>query len=270
MFRLGPNNSTQWDSKRQPEMRLSLRAARASVRSAHRNLVFGRALSHFARAPAAAIGGSQSVLTDLIYGWNNEGWSGGSEYLVGCVEGALSTHGSILECGSGLTTLLLGIVAQQRGLSVWSLEHLPVWAERVQACLARHRIESVRLHVAPLRQYGDYDWYAPPLEAMPREFALVVCDGPPAATKGGRHGLLPVMRERLWEGCLLLVDDAERDAEQAMVKHWAERVSCQVSLHGEAKPYYKVRLRDPSLARNRAHGSVPERQLLGESGRSRV
>jgi Methyltransferase domain len=270
MFRPGPNNLTKWDSKWQAEMRLSLRAARASVRSAHRHLVFGRALSHFARAPVAAIGGSQSVLTDLIYGWDNEGWSGGSEFLVDCVEGALSTHGAILECGSGLTTLLLGIVAQQRGISVWSLEHLPIWAERVQACLDRHRIESVRLHVAPLRPYGEYDWYAPPLEAMPREFALVVCDGPPGATKGGRHGLLPVMRERLSEGCLLLVDDAERDAEQAMVNRWAEEVSCQVSLHGEAKPYFKVRLHDRSLARDRAHGSAPELRLLGESGHSRV
>src|SRR5436853_7521373 len=97
----------------QSAMRLTLRAARASIRSAHRDLVLGRAVARFARDPAKVADGSQEVLNDLIYGWGNEGWCGHNEYLAACIEGALTTRGPILECGSGLTTLLLGIIAQQ-------------------------------------------------------------------------------------------------------------------------------------------------------------
>src|SRR5882672_8838489 len=222
-------------------MHLSLRAARASLRSAHRDLVFGRAITQFMRSPTKAVLGSHGVVGDLIYGWGNEGWSAQHEYLAACVERALGTNGAILECGSGLSTVLLAIVARERGLLLWSLEHVPVWAERVQGCLVQRRIEGVRIHVAPLRLYGDFEWYAAPLADMPRQFTLVVCDGPPSATRGGRYGLLPVMKDRLSDDCLILLDDASRPSEQAIVQRWAEEAQCLVSLHGDAKPYFEVR-----------------------------
>ena len=228
-------------------MHLSLRAARASIRSAHRDLVFSRAIARFMHAPTKAVLGSHGVLNDLIYGWGNEGWSAHHEYLAACVDSALGTRGAILECGLGLSTVLLAIVAQKRGLSLWSLEHLPIWAERVQGCLVQRRIEGARIHVAPLRSYGDFAWYAAPLADMPRRFTLVACDGPPSATRGGRYGLLPVMKDRLSDDCLILVDDASRPAEQTIVQRWAEETPCQVSLHGDAKPYFEVRLDSPLL-----------------------
>jgi len=194
------------------------------------------------RSPTKAVLGSHGVVNDLIYGWGNEGWSAQHEYLAACVESALGTSGAILECGSGLSTVLLAIVAQQRGLLLWSLEHLPVCAERVQGCLMQRRILGVRIHVAPLRLYGDFEWYAVPLADMPRQFTLVVCDGPPTATRGGRYGLLPVMKERLSDDCLILLDDASRADEQAIVQRWAKEAPCQVALHGDAKPYFEVRL----------------------------
>jgi hypothetical protein len=221
---------------------LSLREARDSIRSAHRDLVFGRAIARFMRSPTKAVLGSHGVVNDLIYGWGNEGWSGQHEYLAACVESALGTNGAILECGSGLSTVLLAIVAQRRGLLLWSLEHLPAWAERVQRCLVQRRIEGARIHIAPLRPYGDFEWYAAPLADMPRQFTLVVCDGPPSATRGGRYGLLPVMKDRLSDDCLILLDDASRAGEQATVQRWAEEAPCQVSLRGDAKPYFEVRL----------------------------
>ena len=68
--------------------------------------------------------------------------------------------GPILECGSGLTTLLVGVVAQRTGNSVWSLEHLSQWAERVQDDLDKYRIDAVNFYATPLNDYGEYDWYS--------------------------------------------------------------------------------------------------------------
>lgn len=223
-------------------MRLSLRAARASVRSAHRELVFNRALRRLAKDPVRILRGDQSVLSDLVYGWGNEGWSGQREYLAACVEAALNTRGPILECGSGLTTLILGIVAQRSGARVWSLEHIPDWAQRVQARLDQRDIRTVRLDVAPLQRYGGFDWYRAPVGDVPEPFTLVICDGPPAATIGGRYGLLPVMAPALAAGCLILVDDAGREAEQAMVRRWVAEAKCMASMHGAEKPYFRVQM----------------------------
>ncbi len=91
-------------------------------------------------------------------------------------------------------------VAQRSGNRVWSLEHNPLWLEKVHKTLARHSIDSVTLCLADIVSYGAYSWYAPALEQLPRDFALVVCDGPPGTTPGGRYGLLPIMRSHCRRG----------------------------------------------------------------------
>lgn len=73
---------------------------------------------------------------------------------------------------------------------------------------------------SPLKDYGDFCWYDAPLESMPDSFSLVICDGPPGATKGGRYGLVPFMRDRLRSGCVILLDDAEREEERTIAARW--------------------------------------------------
>ena len=59
-------------------------------------------------------------------------------------------------------------------------------------------------------------WYK-----MPRDFALVVADGPPGDVKGGRFGLLPLLREHFAPGAVVLLDDAERPKERDVLAKWA-------------------------------------------------
>ena len=177
----------------------------------------------------------------LIYGWGNEGWSAWDEYLKGCLDAARSAPGPILECGSGLSTLLVGVIAQRMGNTVWSLEHNAEWARRLERELARYGITSVRVFVSPLHDYGAFHWYRPPLSALPADFSIVICDGPPGSTPGGRTGMLPVMRSRLAPGCVILLDDAERGQEQAIAAKWAEELGTEIRIHGTRKPYIEIR-----------------------------
>jgi hypothetical protein len=215
-------------------------AARRYLRARQRDLVFWRALRRFRRDPAAAMEPGSRILPDLIYGWGNEEWSALHEYLVACVKEALASDGPILECGSGLTTILVGAVMQQRNGTLWSLEHTPAWADRVARCLARFRIDAVRLCRVPLNDYAGFTWYDPPMSALPESFALVICDGPPADTPGGRYGLGPVMRERLKRGCVILLDDAEREQEQAIARRWRVELGVSRAMLGTAKPYARL------------------------------
>jgi hypothetical protein len=177
--------------------------------------------------------------TDAVYGWENEKWSADELYLAEVVQSAETTKGSILECGSGLTTLLMSAVAARRGLQVHALEHNPTWHARVQSALLELGGTTTTVHLAPLRNYGEYDWYDAPLEDMPHDFSLVVCDGPPGSTRGGRSGMLPTMRGRLAPKCTILLDDISRPAERELAIGWSRdsgtKPKMKTSKHGFAR-----------------------------------
>lgn len=200
-------------------------------------------MRRFLRAPEACARVGNPVLLDLIYGWGNEEWSALDEYLVACLAHAQKADGPILECGSGLSTILVGVIAQRRGLQHWALEHTPAWADKVRNALKHYRIDAVLLCLTRLKEYGEFCWYDAPLSSMPERFALVICDGPPGGTRGGRYGLVPVMRERLAPGCVVLLDDARREQERAIARRWEAELNSDCEVLGRAKPYIRMAIR---------------------------
>ena len=80
----------------------------------------------------------------------------------------------------------------------------------------------------------------PPLAEMPGQFAMVVCDGPPGTTPGGRYGLLPVMGSSLAPGCQILLDDAAREDEKIIAARWAAHLGTEFVFHGTVKPYAEL------------------------------
>lgn len=203
-------------------------------------MVFRRAMRRLLRDPTQAFSATSSAPHELISGWGNESWSAGPEFLSACANEALVARGPILECGSGLTTLVVGAIAQRSGKTLWSLEHSPEWGGRVRTELDEFGIDSVQLSVAPLGDWGECDWYQPPLAQMPEAFDLVLCDGPPNATRGGRAGPATVMRERLTPGCVILLDDASRAAESKLAQQMSVQLQSQCQLLGEQKPYFRL------------------------------
>jgi len=214
-------------------------AVKQSLRAQHRSYIFWRSMRKFLKAPYASAENLE-VISALIYGWGNEKWSPSVEYIIDSLQCARQTKGPILECGSGLSTLLLGIVAQRSGNVVWTLEHNQLWGDNVKNNLAKYGIKSVRLCVNELRDYDDFCWYDPPLNQMPDNFSLVVCDGPPGETRGGRYGLLPIMRNKLTSSCIILLDDAGRSEERETLGRWAKEVGTDYEIKSSKKPYAKL------------------------------
>jgi hypothetical protein len=196
----------------------------AGVKRAARQALLEQTLRRAVRRVAALPAGeapSRELLADLLTGWSNDGFAADLDYLEEVARRAATVEGPVLECGSGLTTLLVGLLAGRRGFEAWSLEHHPEWHARVGAALEEHNVPRAHLALAPLKSYGEFSWYDPPLAEMPDAFSLVVCDGPPSVTPGGRYGLLPVMRGRLPAGALVLLDDANRPEEQEALRRWS-------------------------------------------------
>ncbi len=203
--------------------------------------VFRHAMNQFLTNSSACTHPDNALLTALIYGWGNEAWSAREEYLAACIAHALIARGPILECGSGLSTLLIAAIAKRQGLSYWAFEHQPIWANKVRGYLNEYELNSV-IHSNPLKDYGDFCWYEAPLKLMPENFSLIVCDGPPKRTKGGRYGLVPVMKGRLKSGCRILLDDAYRCEELEIANRWAEELDASFVICGAAKPYILMTL----------------------------
>jgi hypothetical protein len=209
--------------------RLVPRPVKRAIKEAFRERKFRRALQEISKLSEGEVP-THELLIELQIGWGNESFAASYDYLEEVIKRARTTTGPILECGSGLTSILLGLVAGRRGVDIWSLEHIPEWHARVAMTLRRHSIPGVQLRLAPLREYGEFSWYDPPLNSLPDNFSLVVCDGPPGTTHGGRYGLLPLLGTHLAVGALILLDDANRAGEAETLSRWTAEANVSVAL----------------------------------------
>jgi len=202
---------------------------RRKAKEALVNRSFRRAVAQIAGLPLGEVP-SREVLECLQHGWGNEGFAAQTEYLEEVGRRAATTAGPILECGSGLTTILMGLLAGRRGVETWSLEHIPDWRSRIVHKLEQSKILHVQVCQVALRDHDEFTWYDAPLADMPKEFQLVICDGPPGATRGGRYGLLPVLGDRLPAGSVILLDDVTRSGEAEVLRRWTTEAKMDVAL----------------------------------------
>lgn len=156
----------------------------------------------------------------LAMAWGNPGYAAGFSYLRHVGDRALHSVGPILECGSGATTLLIAALTRLQAREFIVLEHNREWYEYMSRIIRRLGYSHVRLIHAPLMDYGGFHWYDLRDRLLSRNISLVVCDGPPGSTLGGRYGLLPVMHKQLSEDCVVLLDDTHRKAERHIIDTW--------------------------------------------------
>lgn len=138
---------------------------------------------------------------------------------------------TVVELGAGTSTVINGYALEVlgRGGQIVSLEHLAPFAERSRSLLAEHGLDQIATVIhAPLVAVtvnGEtWRWYNPAaLVELPDSIDLLVVDAPPQAGNPqpmARYPALPLMLERLSDRAVILVDDAARDDEQAMLKRW--------------------------------------------------
>ncbi len=204
------------------------RAVKRSVKRALLERKFARAVRAIEALPPGRMP-TRETLRELQEGWTNRGFAAKYDYLEEVAKRVAETDGPVLECGSGLTTVLSGLLAGRRGVETWSLEHIPLWRDRVAERLRRYRIRGCSVRLVTLRDYEGFSWYDPPSD-LPAQFRLVICDGPPDSTPGGRYGLMPVLGERLPPGALILLDDAGRESESEVLRRWEAESKVSTSL----------------------------------------
>jgi predicted O-methyltransferase YrrM len=229
-----------------------LRRAKAIVVERRRRVLFRYCFRRVQKSTGRVP--SQMILRGLVSGWGNIVWSAQADYLAEMIQQRRIWKGVSLECGSGISTLVLAEIARQMGEQHIALEHDPGWSSTVRRHAAELGLDNLTIIQAPLRNYGEFDWYDVDIEKLPAQIQLVICDGPPGRTRGGRYGLVPLLRNRLWPGAMILVDDSYRPAEREMIRRWTEEFGVvSVQLSGR-KPYARVQVPFTGLGRDNGAG----------------
>lgn len=167
------------------------------------------------------------LLEKLIYTWGNVGYSAKIEYIKIMILYANNAQKLIFECGCGLSTLILGVIAKERNIKMISVEHIPFWAERVKNEIVKYNLSNNEIIVSNLINYGDFEWYE--RVNIDDKIDLVICDAPPASTFGGRKGFLYLYKDNIKSGSVILVDDTVRRAEKDMIKEWEGLMPMDIS-----------------------------------------
>jgi predicted O-methyltransferase YrrM len=156
-------------------------------------------------------------------------WSLADEVLAVAVEAVDAGARTIVECGSGRSTVILGRqLAELRAGSLHSLEHDIAWAEATRDSLATEGLARAEVIPAPLEPHARAaggGWYARHAVALlPTDIDLLLIDGPPAGEPRlyrSRHPALEEIGPRLAPGATIILDDAERPGEAEAVELWS-------------------------------------------------
>ena len=131
----------------------------------------------------------------------------------------------IVECGSGLSTLVLARCCQINGSGrVISLENNKRSADSTRLLLEQYKLKNSSVFYAPLCNYvvnGEvFPWYSS-IEACGHEIEMLVVDGPAGFIHHhARFPALPLLRARLHSLCTVYLDDSARTEEREIAERW--------------------------------------------------
>lgn len=159
------------------------------------------------------------------------GWAASPDLMLMLVaELTRSKPTTVVECGSGVSTLFMALAARRFGLStrIVALEHEEEHAATTRKLLEEHGVaEFAEVRVAPLQPAStdlhDTPWYAESALEDLDDIGLLFVDGPPQTTGDqARYPAVPLLRERLGTPSVVILDDLIRPDEQEVARRWAE------------------------------------------------
>lgn len=134
----------------------------------------------------------------------------------------------IIECGSGSSTIIMGLALKQKNLGrLIAIEHNAKYAADTLENIKLHSLESnVDVLVCPLVDCmigtEHHLWYD-----VGDIFSNIICDfliidGPPADTTYARYPALPLLSGTFKESTLIILDDGARLEETTTVSRWSD------------------------------------------------
>jgi predicted O-methyltransferase YrrM len=127
----------------------------------------------------------------------------------------------IVELGSGLSTVILGLALKKTGGRLTSIESDGHYLQETRTLLDAEGLDNVKLLHIPLGEWQGHVWYEPERLESIKDIDVLLVDGPPGSIgKLARYPALPVFRPVLNKGAIVILDDTNRAAEKEITKRW--------------------------------------------------
>lgn len=157
------------------------------------------------------------------------GWAASPDLVVLVLERLLQDRPkTVVEFGSGTTTLFMALLAEQHGLdcTIVSYDHDEQFADSTRRMLEAHGVaHRAEVRFAPLQDAGlphhDTQWYATQALKGLEDVGLVIVDGPPESTgEQARYPALPLLVDCLAPHAVVVMDDLIRPEDAQTARRW--------------------------------------------------
>lgn len=146
----------------------------------------------------------------------------------------------IVECGAGISTLLLGKVLRQQGFGhLYAIEEDERWFRFMARLVVEQELDNVvELVYAPIESNDSIEieplWYSTTVvnQIIDRfdHIDLLIVDGPKSVTPLSRYPALPFFASRVDNRTLIVFDDVERDYEREVLRQWEKEFPLDVEI----------------------------------------
>jgi hypothetical protein len=188
-----------------------------------------------------------SIVTEICETWGDPGLVATDGYLRALLLEAQKAHGHILQCGADLTTLLLAIVVERRGVRLWTLESSAHAANAMRSWISQYELSQVHIISVPAELSKLGVGYAVDTERLPRPLSLVICEASDAHPGSARR-LLPRVAAKLDVNAVTLVRNVRRRRDVEYLSAWSKENSASFVVKGKTDPFGKIVLRTPTPA----------------------
>ena len=159
----------------------------------------------------------------------------------------INNRNSIIEFGSGLSTIMMGrlIKSEKLNSKLFSIEHDQEWVNFLNKILLKEKLTNkVKIIYAPLNKtfnkenqlFSWYDFDITEVLDEVKEFDMVIIDGPPGFTNNNflsRYNALPYVYNYLKEDFVIMMDDANRKGESLALTLYQKEFKLKFLLYGK-------------------------------------
>ena len=191
-----------------------------------------------------------SIIAEICETWGDTSLTAADGYLKALLVEAQRAHGYILQCGADLTTLLLAIQIERRGVRLWTIESSPHAANAVRSWLNQYELSSAHIITAPADLTEEGVGYAIDAARLPGPLSLVLCEAS-NAHPGSARRLLPCVVEKLHDSAVALVRNVRRRSDFDYLAEWSRDNKASFVVKGKADPFAKIAMRNK--APNESH-----------------
>lgn len=232
-----------------------LLADNRAVRTIRARVAFHTRQHGFDRAAQQLVAGSSIAATErlaaqLFAHWGDPLQPADERFLRSVLAEARAADGAILQCGSTLSTLILGSICdhdEQPKKQLWCLEADPHWANMMRSWLTEYQINSAHVIHSPARLFKNYVWYSLDPERLAAAYHLVICDGNRASTRGA-VATVHRIADRLAQRFVILIRNVSSSADLQALVDWSKTRDATCVLVDKTEGFVKIASRAPTPA----------------------